>query len=301
MNCQKAGQLRVTITDHNVLGQEFSYLKDSLVGIVDHHVDPLGEKRPKLAQETQIVVPLGSASTLVAERYLETTALPSIGDSDFEPASLIDAATANLLIATILIDTANMDPKMERGTKRDENALAGLVSRLDATGDRYGLKTLEERTALFERLQAIKFDMSRLATPELLRKDYKAWTIDSGLKYGISSVTLSTADWLAKDSDISSSFAKYIAENNLAFLLVMTSFTNDDHFQRELMALAAPDQEPLLEKVLSSVSDELTLKKEDLPAATKDSASQTKFFKQDNIKLSRKQVQPAVHTSLSKL
>lgn len=303
MNAQKAGQLRLTITDHNVLGQAFSYLNDSLVGIVDHHVDPIGEKRAPLSQETQIVVPLGSASTLVAERYLASTPLPTLGSADFEPTSLIDAAIANLLIGTILIDTANMDPKMDRGTPRDEAAISGLVSHLNACGDQYGLRTLEERTSLFNQLQAIKFDMSRLGSPELLRKDYKSWTADNGAstKYGISSVTLSTAEWLSKDNDIPTVFANYISENDLAFLLVMTSFTSDDRFQRELMAQAAPGQEEILDKVISAVSEELTLKEAPFPAELKASPSSTKFFKQENHKLSRKQVQPAVHTALSKL
>lgn len=279
-------------------------MNSSLVGIVDHHVDPLGDKRAKLAQETQIVVPLGSASTLVAERYLETTKLPSIGQTDFEPSSLIDTAIANLLVATILIDTANMDPKMERVTKRDEEAVSGLVSRLNACGDTFTFKTVDDRTALFNHLQAIKFDLSRLASPELLRKDYKGWTSDNGIKYGISSVTLSTADWLAKDSDLSSTFANYAIENDLAFLLVMTSFTAEDRFQRELIAQAAPGQEALLDKVLEAITDEITLKPEAFPAEIKPtsvaSAAESKFFKQENHKLSRKQVQPAVQNALPK-
>lgn len=301
LNCQKAKQLRVTITDHNTLGQEFTYLQESLVGIVDHHKDNLEGSREALSQETQIVVPLGSASTLVAERYLQKTPLPSIGSTEFDPRSMIDPVVGHLLISTILVDTTNLDPAMGRTTQRDEDAIKALVAHLDEAGDDYGLRTAEERTAAFKLLNHLKFDLSNLETPDLLRKDYKAW-VSGGVKYGISSVTLSLAEWTAKDAKISQAFSQFISANQLALLVVMTSFTDEQGtFRRELTAQSASGQEHVLEHVLASISDKLTLTSSPYPSNIEPTSETCKFFKQDNHKLSRKDVQPAIHEALESM
>jgi exopolyphosphatase len=295
LNCQQAGQLRLTITDHNLLGHDFKDLSPSVVGIVDHHVDQSDPLHANLSQEKEIVV-VGSATTLVAERYLAVTPLPRLTPKhEFDPTTLIDASISNLLLGTILIDTVNMKPSMARGTPRDQAAIDAIVKSVLASGDQFGLASVDERTELFEYLQAVKFDLSRLTSAELLRKDYKSWFAYK--KYGISSVTLSTAEWVSKDAEMATSFASYIKEQDIAFLIVLTSFT-DPEFKREVMALAAPGSEALLDHVLSAVMETLTLSAVPTPSSLSSSGSHIKFFSQADIKLSRKQVQPAIHDTL---
>jgi exopolyphosphatase len=303
LNCQAAGQLRVTLTDHNLLGQDFSALSPSVVGIVDHHVDQTISEHATLSQERQIVVPLGSATTLVAERYLGLSPLPSLQvkgaeESEFEPTSLLDAAIGNLMIGTILIDTVNLDAKMGRTEPRDIQAIDAIVRHLTQCGDQFGLQTVDERNALFQFLQDTKFDLSRLTSAELLRKDYKSWQVGN-IKYGISSVTMSTADWVSKDLDLSATFSQYMLEQHIAFLLVLTSFTDQNQtFNREVMAIAQPGNEALFSHIISAISEPLTLSSVEIPSPLNPSNNHISFFNQKDIKLSRKQVQPAIHAAL---
>lgn len=302
MNCQNVGQLRLTLTDHNLLGQDFTCFAPSVVGIVDHHVDQTDPKHATLTQERDIVVPMGSATTLVAERYLGLSPLPSLvaaGDAcdEFDPSSLLDCAIANLIIGTILIDTANLDPKMGRTEPRDIQAIDAIVKALKAGGDQFGLSTIEERTDLFQYLQDIKFDLSRLTSAELLRKDYKAWQAQA--KYGISSVTLSLADWIEKDKDLPETLANYMTEQKLAVLVVMTAHSGEDKvFRREAIAIASHSFEPLLAHILSSVMQPLTITEITYPSALNPTQRDIKFFTQTDVKLSRKQFQPAIHAAM---
>jgi len=301
LNCQSAGQLRLTLTDHNLLGQDFACLTPSVVGIVDHHVDQTDPLHATLSQERDIVVPLGSATTLVAERYLGFTPLPSLGAAEFDPSSLLDAAVGNLIIGTILIDTANLDPKMGRTEPRDVRAVETIVNSLKAGGDQFGLNTLEERTELFQYLQDIKFDLSRLTSAELLRKDYKVWqAVPGGQRYGISSVTMSLAEWTEKDKDLAETLANYMNEQKLAILVIMTSHTGGENktFRREAAVIAAPGFEPLLTHTIVAITQPLTLKAMEYPSALHPTQRDIRFFTQTDVKLSRKQFQPAIHTAI---
>lgn len=309
--CQSAGQLRLTITDHNRLSMDWDPLNPSVVGIVDHHVDQSIPSHAILSQERQIIVPLGSASTLVAERYLGTSPLPSFGNSDFDPSTLLDPAIGNLLVGTILIDTVNLDPKFGRTEPRDVKAVDDIVRHINECGDKFGLNTLDERNALFQYLQDIKFDLSRLTSPELLRKDYKSWHVAStsneassnkeGIKYGISAVTMSIADWVAKDAQLPATFAQYMKEQGISLLIAMTSYTDQDKvFHREAIFTALPGHESLITHISNDVVGPLTLTQVPIPNPLTAHEGPIVFFSQKDVKLSRKQLQPAVHDSIQK-
>lgn len=320
-----------------MLGQELKQLEPSIIGIVDHHVDQTDLSAKRWLQEKDIAM-VGSASTLIAERYLGTSPLPPLfapdssslasdlsvsptsgsspttsnegitsasagasntaskPSSDFDPTTLLDGTVGNLLIGTILVDTGNLAPSLGKTTPRDTEAIDRLVKMLVANGDKFGLGTLEERTELFNYLNTIKFDLSSLTSAELLRRDYKAW--NAGLKYGISSTTISPAQWLEKDPTLASTLSTYIAEQKIAFLLVLSAFQAPE-FKREVIALPAPGNEALLEYVITSTQSSLTLSEVPKPSAHSATDLPIRFFHQADIKLSRKQVQPAVHEAVT--
>jgi hypothetical protein len=81
----------------------------------------------------------------------------------------------------------------------------------------------------------------------------------------------------------------------------MTSFTDpvDNTFKRELIALSDQDNTELLQHVVKNIKQPMTLRPTNLFADIVDVTSAYYFFVQNDIKLSRKQLQPAVNEALS--
>ncbi|CAM9635918.1 unnamed protein product, partial [Choristocarpus tenellus] len=123
---QAEGRLRLTLTDHNALAGNHKGLSNSVVEIVDHHLDTKehlevdGDSRD-IAFDAESVpgkALVGSCCTMVAERML-SLAPDSVAED-----------VARLLLGVILIDTANLDPKVDRATPRDNAVVEELRHRL---------------------------------------------------------------------------------------------------------------------------------------------------------------------------
>ena len=254
------GRLMLTLVDHNKLASFQEQLAGCVVEIIDHHKD----EGLFTGASTRIIEPVGSAATLVAE------ALLAKGNQRLEQGS------ATLLLGTILLDTVNLDPEAKRATPKDQQVVEQL---LKSTG--------ADRKGLFDMLQKEKFNVSALDTSDLLRKDYKEWKFGK-IQVGISSVLLPIADWLVKDTKLSSSLDKYAKARKLDVLIAMNAYT-EPQFTRELVVFC-PDAS-LRGKLLSFLSGS-DLGLAPMAASTVDKA--TALFAQANQSYSRKKLQPLI-------
>ncbi|CAM9125181.1 unnamed protein product, partial [Bubo scandiacus] len=149
----RAGLLSLTLVDHHVLPGADAALEEAVVEVLDHR--PLERDRAAGCQVT--AEPVGSCATLVTERIAQG------------PPGVLDRPTAALLHGTILLDCVNLSPAAGKVTPRD----VACVSLLEAR-----FPELPARDAVFEALQAAKFDVSGLTTEQMLRKDLKALSGD---------------------------------------------------------------------------------------------------------------------------
>ncbi len=87
---------------------------------------------------------------------------------------ILDANLALLLAGPIVLDTVNFAAGTARFTEKDVMMFQTL---LGIAGDSLC------REDLFAKLQEEKFSVSSLSSWDLLRKDYKEWSIDIGKGY----------------------------------------------------------------------------------------------------------------------
>ncbi|TVQ35407.1 MAG: hypothetical protein EA384_16270 [Spirochaetaceae bacterium] len=254
----EAGKLKLTLIDHNKPAAARQGLSDCVTAIIDHHKD----ESLFNGASPRIIEPVGSAATLVAELILKTDQ------------GLLEEGSARLLLGTILLDTVNLDPEAKRATPKDQHIVDTLLALTGA-----------DQQKLFEELQQEKFNVSALDSADLLRKDYKEWTL-GGNQVGIASVLLPVADWLKKDPTLPDSLAGCAAERGLDVLIAMNAYT-DPGFTRELVVYC-PD-ESLRTRLLDCLNgSDLQLKPIDSSRADESTA----LFAQGNLAYSRKKLQP---------
>jgi len=133
----------------------------------------------------------------------------------------LDQETARLLLAPILLDTVNLDEKFGKTTpwdKEETRRLASLIDPQEASRDPQGFND-----NIFKPIQAAKFDISSLSTPDLLRKDFKEVSVPgSNVTIGVSSVTMSLAGMVANNpSSFVEDLSRYCSELHLGVLVIM--------------------------------------------------------------------------------
>ena len=252
--------LDLILIDHNILGSNQKILKPAVSEILDHHADE-GDY-PSSAKVD--IRPVGSTATMVAERFIQ----------DHE--SLIDKEVGTLLFGTILLDTVNLDDEAGRVTPTDRK-VADDLERITAL----------DPSALFEKLQFEKFNVSSLGSYDLLRKDYKEWQM-GGVKCGIGSVLMSARDWIAKDEKILDAFRSFAEDRGLDVLLAMNAYT-DPEFTRNL-AVYVQDTELRIKTIGFLETSDLGLEVMDSNFSGED--SELVFYRQANLGISRKKLQP---------
>ncbi len=255
------GNLDLVLVDHNVLGSAQSPYGSSIVEILDHHVDE--NKYPSGVKVD--IRPVGSAATLVAERFLR------------DSKDKIDSEVGTLLLGTILLDTVNLDQSAGRVTEDDLTSAKALI----------GIADLDQN-ALFEKLQFEKFNVSSLGSYDLLRKDYKEWQLGN-IKCGIGSVLMPAMDWVKKDTDILKAFQDFAKERKLDVLLAMNAYT-DPEFTRNI-GVFIPDSDNRDKTIRFLESSNLGLE----IMETGLSGSGLVFYYQSNLGISRKKLQPILN------
>lgn len=253
-----AGRLRMILVDHNRPAGGHSAFQDTVEGVVDHHAD----EGLFTDASIRVLEPVGSTATLVARAILK------------ENANALEEGSALLLLGTILLDTVNLDPEAGRVTPEDEVIAKKLLALTGA-----------DQQELFDALQREKFNVSALDSSDLLRKDYKEWTMGK-LQVGVSSVLLSIEDWLHKDADLSGSLAAFAQSRGLDLLLAMNAYT-DPEFTRELVVYC-PD--PSIRNKVVPFLESADLGLSPIASGTVDEA--TALYSQANKGISRKKLQP---------
>jgi len=255
-----AGNLAMVLVDHNVPGSGLASYEKSVKEILDHHVD---EK--KYSAETVVDIrPVGSAATIVAERFI------------LNNENEIDSNVGKLLLGTILLDTVNLDKEAGRVTDDDTKIANKLIA----------LTNLDQQI-LFDKLQFEKFNVSSLGSYDLLRKDYKEWQLGD-VKCGIGSVLMPAQDWIKKDPDLLSVFQDYAKDRSLDVLLVMNAYTDPD-FVRNL-GVFIPGSDLRKKTIQFLESSDLGL--EIMESETSQESKEIAFYYQGNLGISRKKLQP---------
>jgi len=198
---------------------------------------------------------------------------------------------ARLLLAAILIDTVNLKPEFGRAQPKD----------IDTTKKLLPFANIDQ-TKFFDDLQHAKFDNSQLSANDLLRKDYKEWITDNGIKYGVSSVLLSIEKWVSRDhSTFVDNLGQYYNQQSLHLLCIMHAYTDENNkFQRELDLYSKDNKliEHCVEALLKSDLELVPITTEHTKTLITNAVA-LRFFHQKNIKSSRKQVQPLLHDILN--
>ncbi len=254
------GNLDLILVDHNLLGSAQSSFETSITEILDHHAD---EKKYPSGIKTDIR-PVGSAATLVSERFIK------------DQKDKIDGDISTLLLGTILLDTVNLDEEAGRVTEDDAKIANEIIE----------ISGLDQKV-LFDKLQFEKFNVSSLGSYDLLRKDYKEWQLGD-VKCGIGSVLMPALDWIKKDSDILKAFRDYAGERKLDVLLAMNAFTDPD-FTRNL-GVFITDSNLRAKTIRFLESSDLGL--EILDSGFSGDNSEIVFYHQGNLGISRKKLQP---------
>ncbi|NXU46915.1 PRUN1 Exopolyphosphatase, partial [Drymodes brunneopygia] len=218
---QRAGLLSLTLVDHHVLPAADAALEEAVVEVLDHR--PLERRRPAPCRVT--VEPVGSCATLVTERILQG------------PPGVLDATTAALLHATILLDCINLSPKAGKVTPRDVACVAVLEERFPE---------LPARDAVFGALQAAKFDVTGLSTQQMLRKDLKVLSSDE-VVIGVSGVFEDLETFLLRPG-LLQELEDFCRARGFAGLVAMTVAFNERHEPTRKLAVFS-QREPLRQAV----------------------------------------------------
>lgn len=203
----KAGRLRLTLVDHNILPSLDSDLEGAVVEVIDHHVL---EREPSPSCRVTVEM-VGSCATLVTERIIQ------------EAPQILDQQLAQLLYATVVLDCVNMAPAAGKVTPKDSQYAAALETRFPA---------LPPRVALFQALQNAKFDVSGLNTEQMLLKDMKV--VSGGLHLAISVLYITLEEFLQR-AELEAELSGFCQKFGFDLLLLMTiSFTESKEPIREL-------------------------------------------------------------------
>ncbi|CAN9514416.1 unnamed protein product [Ophioblennius macclurei] len=203
----RAGRLRLTLVDHNVLPSSDHDLEGAVVEVIDHHLLER-EASPSCPVTVEMV---GSCATLVTERIIQ------------KAPHILNQQIAQLLYAAVVLDCVNMSPAAGKVTGKDSQYAAALESRFPA---------LPPRSALFNALQNAKFDVSGLNTEQMLLKDMKA--VSGNLNLAISVLYITLEDFLQREG-LEAELSSFCQKLGFDLLLLMTiSFTESKEPIREL-------------------------------------------------------------------
>jgi len=212
-----------TLVDHNALTGPLTAYASRVTGCVDHHAEEHAVPKDT-GDEPRIVEVAGSCTSLVVN-YLQSTwdtltastTKTSAAASSSATDTQGDAPLARLALASILIDTSALRDS-GKTTPSDEKAVAYLESALSTHDASY------DRATYLAEIKAAKFDLDRLTTNEVLRKDYKQWTA-GGVQLGVSSVVKELGWLIGKAGDESEGRGE--EENHEAFVRTLRSFTTE--------------------------------------------------------------------------
>lgn len=298
---------KFALVDHNHILDK--YTKDNpeatVVAIIDHHDDEGFHK--DTANPRIVKVPIGSCSSLVAEYIRTNSTVPPSKDLSI------------LLMCSLLIDTDGLAPG-GKAEDDDRDAAAFLLPFSDlssASAKPADVYEVPEVQQLAKKLSDTKADVSTLGTRDLLRRDYKEYTVspqispDKPILVGLATVPIGLKPCIKRDKDFLSSAAGYMGERQLTVLGILTSFHDnnvtkkhpDGKHRREQMYFVRKGVVEGLGKTLfhgleasqaldlqkRDLEDDYNLKKKSVPEELK-----VKVWEQGKVHASRKVTAPLV-------
>ncbi|GAB5360327.1 hypothetical protein AAMO2058_000617900 [Amorphochlora amoebiformis] len=271
--------IEMVLVDHNKLSASQGFLSPHVVSIVDHHVDE--KEYLSTTASRRNIHATGSCATLVALEILSS----SVGSS------VVCPEIAYLLSSVILVDTCNLDPKMNKTTQKDLDALALL--------EKKGGVLKKDYSKLFNKILNDRNDISNLSSEELLIKDTKFGLVN-GLHFAIAGVGLDLRAWVFRDGKLIDAFQSFRKQHKLQFAMAMTVFTDSKGiFRREMMIVGSPSVTKHVEKSLLASDLKLSPISIGIGAPEKESEVYWCTFEQGNVKASRKQLMPLLKSILT--
>lgn len=260
----------LALVDHNALDGMFKQMQAVQVsGIIDHHKD----ENKYLGCDPRVISVCGSCSSLVFDYFY--TKLGSARASDLKE-------VAKLCLNPLLLDTTNLKAKVQ---PIDLKCL-GIYKELIAAGGEQ-----IDTDKLFDQLNLEKNNISDLPLEDILSKDYKQFTSKDGtVQFGIASVVKSLA-WLESKftaGKVESAAKQLMADNGLQFFFIMTAFSQDSQFHRQLAVFSQEKSAKQEQKMMKEVQAALNLEK-----------INDWQFKQLNLDANRKFVAPLVSSLLT--
>lgn len=333
------------LVDHNRLNPRFLHSNPDarVVAVVDHHEDE-GLYRDT-ANPRLIVVPTGSCASLVTQLFQDhpegSNDLPSelatlllcsilIDTSGLKPGGKAEAAdhrAARFLIpraaahgeqgdstaqadafvhSSSSITPSNTGPGAEGGRAR-----VGL--KIGAVNEKEPHETpgIQE---LHTTLQEKKASVAHLGTLDLLKRDYKEYTMTPAqspsrqILVGLSSVPVGFSSWLPRHADFWSETEKFMEDRGLTILGILTSFRDTEKpgksgkgkHKREQMYIVRGDED-LATGLFDALeeAEELRLKRKKFPEfgvhnGFKGGEYRARVWKQKNVDATRKATAPLV-------
>ncbi|KAG8774724.1 Exopolyphosphatase [Serendipita sp. 397] len=274
------------LVDHNRI---LPTCNGTVLGVLDHHEDEGFHKDAK----PRTIQPVGSCASLVTVHFKQRLQSATSGE-------LADIAT--LLLSAILIDTGGL----KAGGKATDVDFEGAELLVPQTGIASTSSMVEIRKkppssldALSHRLAQTKSSVDHLSTSDLLRRDYKEYSI-AGLQIGLSTVPIGLKFLVKRDirgfwSDIDS----WITDRSLDILGVLTTYRSKrkNKHRRQLLFLVRPGREQIEKKLFDGIGDDKELACEERRIAGL-GARRGRCWRQGNVKATRKTVAPLVRKIL---
>jgi exopolyphosphatase len=312
------------LVDHNALQRQLGRVySERVAGVIDHHDDE-GKVRKDTGDEPRIIEKSGSCTSLIANycrpewdmlsaSALSSGAAQAQGDSLLDDGAVVkrwDAAVAQLGLASILIDTANLHDE-NKTTEHDRRAVEYLEAKIMLCPQ---LSTTFDRDNFYDEIDAAKKDIGALKLQDILRKDYKQWD-QSSLRLGISSVVKPIEFLLKKAGDEASlesasdsllkGMDQFAKERELdLFTLMTTSTSSEGDFQREILLWAFNERGVFAAEAFAKKStEELGLDDwRDIPSVSDAACNEGQWRKiwwQRQVQHSRKRVAPLLRDAMA--
>lgn len=267
----------VYLADHNELDINQQFLKDRVLGIIDHHVD----SKSIDSTSFRVVRKAGSACTLIYTQYLDSIRADPVLSEQF----------GRLMLAPLFLDSFHFNPELYNVKYFDEDKeMVTILSELSKQ------KVDDSYYKNLQKLKEKSFDVKFLGLRNSIELDYKNYSI-ADTRIGISVVIGAFKDLLDNFSidSLIEDLEKFATEKQLATYLLILYYESEGVFHKELLIfdhgyLKFPEFKTSLEE------SDLSLEKSGLV-----STQQCVHYHMRNIKYTRKTIEPIVKKIITEL
>lgn len=268
------------LVDHN---SRLPSCNGNVVAVLDHHDD----EKKHMDADPRVIKPVGSCSSLVATHFTDNWK----ESSDHLP------SVAMLLLSAILIDTGGLK-QGGKAVPTDYEAArllvpqTGLATASSMAGVEGGLPS--ELDQISRRLATSKSSVGHLSVKDLLRRDYKQYTI-SDLRVGLSTVPVGLKPLVKRDdSKFWKDIDSWMEDQRLDVLGVLTTYRSKrGKHRRQLLFVVQPGHSDVEEKLFKGIGSDAELRCEERRIAGLGSR-RARCWRQNNVKATRKAVAPLV-------